>query len=60
MTRAQAVKLAIATIRQKMKALAFDAGLYVHYGARTHAPMRAYKEREKLIKAIEVLRKEIQ
>lgn len=57
MTRAQAVKLALDTMRQKIKALAFDANLYTVYGARTHSPVRAFKEREKLKQAVDVLEK---
>lgn len=55
MTRTQAVNLALAAMRQKIKALAFDANLYTVYGARTHAPVRAYQEREKLKRAVEML-----
>lgn len=58
MTPAQARKLAIATMQRKIKALAFDAALYEKFGARTHSPTRAFRERERLKQAVEVLRKE--
>lgn len=58
MTLAQARRLAIAVMKLKLKALAFDKSLYEKYGARTYAPTRAFREYKRIKQAIEVLENE--
>jgi len=55
MTRAHALTLATHALQREAKRLAFEANLY-RRGLRTSETERAYRERSKIVEAIETIR----
>lgn len=59
MTRARAVRIAVAAMRRELRVIAFDAGVHEHYGARYPQAVAAARRKRELLAAIEQLEMEL-